>query len=152
MATFYHRVPILRPELDKIGGGFKLGTHYGKCCVLDLLSSLRAPESRTVIYPPDKATGIPVAFGGELPDPIPADAPRPAGYPITLTAYNQPAITGASASLELDGQKVDCWFSCPKSGNCCDDSKSKDRCNCGVDAHNARIDAALSMSPTSPQP
>ena len=37
----------------------------------------------------------------------------------------------------------DCWYSCPKSiEGCCDDSKGDD-CNCGADAHNAVIDAAL---------
>lgn len=42
--------------------------------------------------------------------------------------------------LVVDG---DCWFSCPKSGECCDDTAPEDKCNCGADEHNARIDAAL---------
>jgi hypothetical protein len=36
----------------------------------------------------------------------------------------------------------DCWYSCPKSGECCNDMWV-DRCLCGADAHNARIEAAL---------
>ncbi len=35
----------------------------------------------------------------------------------------------------------DCWYSCPKSGNCCDDSA--EGCRCGADKHNAAIDAAI---------
>jgi hypothetical protein len=43
--------------------------------------------------------------------------------------------------LVVDG---DCWYSCPKSGQCCNDSEDKDHCNCGADRWNARVDAALS--------
>lgn len=40
--------------------------------------------------------------------------------------------------LVVDG---DCWFSCPASGECCqDDAKG---CNCGADTVNAEIDKAL---------
>ena len=38
----------------------------------------------------------------------------------------------------------DCFYSCPKSGECCnEDERSRNRCNCGADAHNAKIDEAL---------
>lgn len=37
----------------------------------------------------------------------------------------------------------DCWFSCPKSGESCRDDQVKTECDCGADAHNARIDATL---------
>lgn len=39
----------------------------------------------------------------------------------------------------------DCWYSCPKSGNCADDTLDDDECNCGVDRENARLDAIKSM-------
>jgi len=32
----------------------------------------------------------------------------------------------------------DCWYSCPKSGECCDHYISG--CNCGADDHNKKID------------
>ncbi len=38
----------------------------------------------------------------------------------------------------------DCWYSCPKSGSCCNDEIDRTKCNCGADAHNAKIDEALS--------
>jgi hypothetical protein len=44
---------------------------------------------------------------------------------------------------EHDVVDGDCWYSCPKSGQCCDDSKNNDLCECGADALNARIDAVL---------
>lgn len=40
----------------------------------------------------------------------------------------------------------DCWFSCPKSGACCNDTIPEDQCNCGADEHNARIDDVLARS------
>lgn len=48
--------------------------------------------------------------------------------------------------LVVDG---DCWFSCPKSGECCNEVL-KDVCTCGADAHNARIDAALAADTSDP--
>jgi hypothetical protein len=36
----------------------------------------------------------------------------------------------------------DCWYSCPVSGECCDERQGAE-CNCGAEAHNARIDSAL---------
>ena len=37
----------------------------------------------------------------------------------------------------------DCFYSCPKSGECCDNDADPNRCTCGADAHNAKIDEAL---------
>lgn len=36
----------------------------------------------------------------------------------------------------------DCWYSCPKSGEGCND-EAKDVCLCGADIHNARLEAAI---------
>ena len=36
----------------------------------------------------------------------------------------------------------DCWYSCPKSGECCNDNKG-DECDCGTDRQNAIIDNAI---------
>ncbi len=40
----------------------------------------------------------------------------------------------------------DCWYSCPKSGHCCNDTKPKDECDCGADAWNAKLDALLARA------
>jgi hypothetical protein len=40
----------------------------------------------------------------------------------------------------------DCWFSCPASGQCCnDDAVAAGTCNCGAEAHNAKLDAILAQ-------
>lgn len=44
----------------------------------------------------------------------------------------------------------DCWYSCPKSGECCNEGAG-DECNCGADALNAKVDAILRALPPAPQ-
>jgi hypothetical protein len=52
----------------------------------------------------------------------------------------------ARAEKIIGGHYVceDCWYSCPKSGECCnDDSSSSDECNCGRDKRVDAVAAAL---------
>ncbi len=37
----------------------------------------------------------------------------------------------------------DCFYSCPESGNCCDERLAGSECTCGTDQRNAIIDNAL---------
>lgn len=37
----------------------------------------------------------------------------------------------------------DCWYACPKSGQCCDDRQDKSVCLCGKDARDALLRDAL---------
>jgi len=38
----------------------------------------------------------------------------------------------------------DSWYSCPLAEDgCCNDEVDKTKCNCGADAHNARVDALV---------
>jgi hypothetical protein len=37
----------------------------------------------------------------------------------------------------------DSWHSCPKAEDGCADDSQADQCNCGADAHNAKVDALL---------
>jgi len=41
----------------------------------------------------------------------------------------------------------DCWYSCPKTDQCCNDQNPKDCCNCGADKHNAVVDEILAANP-----
>jgi len=36
----------------------------------------------------------------------------------------------------------DCWFNCPKSGECCNDGAG-DECDCGADEHNKLVDEII---------
>lgn len=37
----------------------------------------------------------------------------------------------------------DGWYSCPKSGECYNDSVDTSRCNCGADEHNQKVDELI---------
>ncbi len=79
MATFYHRIPILRPNLKRIGIGSE-----GAIVVADIISGIDGEADAAVAYPAAGQSNVPTHFGIEIPDPVPARATRPAGYPITL--------------------------------------------------------------------
>lgn len=71
-----------------------------------------------------------------------------------LKALNQSAAAGEVQMLRaaLEAARIphticdDCWYSCPKSGECCNEELPKDKCTCGADTHNAAIAAALKAS------
>ena len=37
----------------------------------------------------------------------------------------------------------DCWYSCPKSGECCNSVQNETNCNCGADEHNKILDGII---------
>jgi hypothetical protein len=44
--------------------------------------------------------------------------------------------------LVCDG---DCWYSCPASGECCNEKRSRTECDCGANEWNAKVDAILTV-------
>ena len=115
--TFYHRLPLLRANLKKVGVGYIPGGKWRHFSVLDVVSGLEGelPEERSVIvYPPDGATGIPASFHNELPNPVPSGKPTDAGFPITVTFYTGRGGGGATATLTCDGKDVPFWLSTPE--------------------------------------
>ncbi len=113
IGTFYHRLPMLTPELLRVGWG-----QAGEMAVLDVTSFVTAPESEWLLpYPFDGMSEVPVHFQGhELPNPVPECPEQDFGYPITLqlglTSREQP--TPELTLRLLEGQtEVACWFSSP---------------------------------------
>lgn len=97
MATLYHRIPILRPHLARVGFGAN-----SNAAVLDVIRGLEGAEpDEAVAYPADGQTDLPrrFSFFGESPDPFPPGAPRPGGYPITLQFPLLDTLVGFSATL-----------------------------------------------------
>lgn len=37
----------------------------------------------------------------------------------------------------------DCWYSCPKSGECCNEHRKGDDCDCGADTWNVYVETVL---------
>jgi uncharacterized protein YkwD len=110
MGGLYHRIPLLRPNLKRIGLGYEAGV-----VVLDVLSGVVGSDLDSVAYPADGQANVPTEFGFDMPDPLPKGAPRKAGYPITLRFPLVAKIEGVEAALiDSEGTKVEFHFSDPE--------------------------------------
>lgn len=118
MATLYHRVPILEPNLERIGFGCARGRRQGWVTVLNVGSGRsKGPRPFPVFYPADNQIGVPLNFpnSGEIPDPIPEDKTGKAGYPITASFPPNMALANAIGKLtDSQGQETPVWFSSPE--------------------------------------
>jgi hypothetical protein len=68
---------------------------------------------------------------------------------IIVNAVNsRDALVEALKQLRLENHSEcnDSWYSCPKSEIGCSDDDQGEECNCGVDARNLIIDAALKLA------
>ena len=115
MGTFYHRVPMLVPELRRIGWG-----QAGPFAAIDIESFVVPPEGEwMVVWPAENQKDVPIDFargGKELPNPVPADPEQNFGYPITLQIGNtKPDAPSPQIGMHLSEGKneVPCWFSSP---------------------------------------
>jgi hypothetical protein len=116
MATLYHRIPLLRPTLRRVGGAHVQGGPWNWIAVLDCVSGCEGSwGDRVVLYPPPDGRDVPLEFGGETPDPIPAGAPRPAGYPITVHFPPGWTVVRVHASLRRGTAEVPFHLSTPES-------------------------------------
>lgn len=104
VATLYHRIPVLHPRLRRTGCGFAQGGKWGWVGVLDVIEGHDdVPcDPDLVRYPARSQKGVPLAFGGEMPDPVPGGS-QGCGYPVTLTYYDGSKVTGVTATLKAAG-------------------------------------------------
>jgi uncharacterized protein YkwD len=117
MATLYHRVTILEPNLRTIGFACVRGKRLGWNTVLNVVAG-RQPGVRPhpVYYPVPDQNDVPLNFpnGGEEPNPIPLDKDGRAGYPITATFPDNDLLKNATGKLTLaNGTEVPSWMSSP---------------------------------------
>ncbi|MCC6737966.1 MAG: CAP domain-containing protein [Planctomycetia bacterium] len=118
MATLFHRVPLLNPALEKIG--FGAASEGGKWfVVLDVMNGVgKKPPAKgnpPVVFPRAKQKDVPLAFGGEMPNPIPEDKDGKAGFPITAQFPSGIPVKEATVGLkDADGKPVECWISTPE--------------------------------------
>jgi uncharacterized protein YkwD len=114
MATLFHRVPILDPDLKRIGFGTAKDAKRGTLSVLDVRSGHGSGEP--ILYPGDKQKDVPLAYhAGERPDPIPESKTKKAGFPITVMFPRNAVVKDASATLTTDqGKEVPVWLSSPE--------------------------------------
>jgi uncharacterized protein YkwD len=118
MATLYHRVPIVEPNLERVGFACVHGRRQGWVTVLNVVSGVaKGPRPFPVFYPADSQMDVQLNFpnDGETPNPIPDDKTGKAGYPITASFPPTMAPVNAIGKLtDSQGKEVLCWFSSPE--------------------------------------
>lgn len=139
LGTFYHRMPLLHPDLRRIGIGYATvsggndgggegagegrgGRRWGGggwargWCVIDYSGKGEKDDKapRVVAYPPEKATGVQLSFDNEEPDPLPPGEDREAGMPVTVGFVDGETVTDAAVELRAGGVKVDGYLSSPE--------------------------------------
>ncbi|HZZ82626.1 MAG TPA: CAP domain-containing protein [Gemmataceae bacterium] len=117
MATLYHRVPILEPNLERIGFACARGRRGGWVTLLNVSGRKAGDRPFPVIYPADNQTNVPLNFAnsGEIPNPIPEDKTGKAGYPVTAVfPYKAPLKNAVGTITDSQGKQVPCWFSSPE--------------------------------------
>ncbi len=112
MATLYHRIPLIAPELKSVGIGTweNGGTFYS---VIDITGGKGTRDTKTpFMYPGDGQVKVPRVFAvGETPDPRPQGLKENVGYPITITGAAPDAI---GELKEEKGGVVECFVSSSK--------------------------------------
>jgi uncharacterized protein YkwD len=112
LATFYHRLPLIHPALNRIGFGCARGGLAGSVSVLDYGSGMK--DDRVLIYPADKVENVPLEGNSrELTNLDPKITSKRCGYPITVDFAPGTKIKKTRATLTLNGKKVDAWISTP---------------------------------------
>jgi uncharacterized protein YkwD len=114
MATFFHRVPMLDPDLTRVGFGSARDKREGWITVLDVLNG--RGWSAPILCPGDQQKDVLLAYkAGERPDPIPESKDKKAGYPVTVTFPRSAVVKGATAKLtDEKNQEIACWLSSPE--------------------------------------
>jgi uncharacterized protein YkwD len=110
--TFFHRIPLLDPDLKRIGFGVAKGKR--SIVVLDVLNG--GGTDQPIVYPADKQTEIPTFYRGvERPRPIPETKGKKEGYPVTVTFPRSSEVKKATAQLKDDkGAEVPIWLLTPE--------------------------------------
>ncbi len=111
LASLYHRIPLLRPSLRRVGVGL-----VEEIAVLDVLSGCVGDDQGAVLFPGPGMAGVPLFFQSELPNPLPRGASRRAGHPVTVQfPLDGPAPREVEMSLEdAAGAPVDSHVSHPE--------------------------------------
>jgi uncharacterized protein YkwD len=110
MATFYHRVPLLEPDLGRIGFGFARGGPNGWVTVLN--ASTSHGREPAVLFPGDgqKDVSLRLSTDEETLAALPEAKGREAGYPITASFQTGRTIERAEVSLLAEqGKEVAVW-------------------------------------------
>lgn len=115
VGSFYHRLPLFDPKLRALGlGSMNQGQQHVTVVAFDRQDS-HPGGPYPVAYPAAQEREVPTTLPSEeSPNPLPEDASRPVGYPITLSFPPQEDWRLDEASLkDAKGQVVACHLSHP---------------------------------------
>lgn len=117
MATLYHRVSLLQPELSEVGIGWAFRREGVGILVIDVGTIDQKTDLKLfpVVYPVNGQKEVPLDFGlgsREVPNPIPGEG-TVGGYPITIQLVDRRKPYDIEAKLFLGAQEVECWLSTP---------------------------------------
>ncbi|HZT80735.1 MAG TPA: hypothetical protein VFA26_10950 [Gemmataceae bacterium] len=113
-ATFYHRLPLLKPDVRRIGFGH--ARRPGGGCVTVLDAKTGVDSDKIIIFPPDKHRNIPLEYhGGEAPHPVPEAQGQRLGYPVSVAFPHGALLKNMTATLTAgrDRRPVPAWVSTP---------------------------------------
>ncbi len=112
MAGIYHRRPMLDPTLTTIAVGISPLPDGTLMAALMFVDDKAAHGGWPVAYPADRETDVPLAYGAEIPNPIPGGGPG--GYPITLQFPPFDKVIGVTATLTAGGKTIPLHLSDPE--------------------------------------
>jgi uncharacterized protein YkwD len=113
-STLFARMALLHPDLKRIGLGAandKMGRSF---TVIDI--NRGRGLGQPLLVPADQQKDVPLAYAHpDLPDPIPEDKDRKAGFPITVTFWSDVSVKRVTATLkDSASQEVEVWLSTPE--------------------------------------
>lgn len=118
IATFYHRMPFMQPDLYEIGFGCYKDTDW-YTTVIDCTSHVLPGKSKidVVVYPYNGQTNVPLAIVEEIPNPIDfslGDGVN-GGFPVTFFFAQYQSVTNVELKLiDNAGNDILCYVSSPE--------------------------------------
>ena len=110
MGTLYHRVPLLDPDLGRIGFGLARGGPNGWITVLN--TGAGRGREPAVLFPGDGQVEIPLRLvaDAETLTALPEVKGRLAGFPITATFHAGRTVEQAESTLRIEqGEEAAVW-------------------------------------------
>jgi hypothetical protein len=113
LQTFYHRIPLLQPNLKEIGIGFYEKNGY-TVSLIDCISGTNGQNTIPVVcYPNMNQNNIPLDMGPEIPHPVGQQGVY--GFPITVYFTQFQTITNVTFKLtDKDNKVIECYISTPQ--------------------------------------
>lgn len=115
MATFYHRISLIDPNLKRVGYGYvRYNGRKNAVTVIDVRSgNSYSRYIECVAYPADGQKNIPRLFQNEIPAPFKDIDAWTLGYPVTFTFHRNINIDSVKITFTSGKQYVPFYFSTP---------------------------------------